>query len=96
MGRCETCGGATTCPGGRYTIALRPDDGYVRNTEKVDGLPGWTRTHIDKFGRWFVKDEGPDGTRLQLVGSAQARRIEAHYGVEPRWVGQCTYAVYVR
>ncbi|WP_273845348.1 hypothetical protein [Rubrobacter calidifluminis] len=93
---CEICGGVTTCPGGKYSLVLRPPDEYVRNAEKVDQLPGWTRTHTTGHGKWFVQDAGPSGTRLELVGAKQARRVEAHYGVEPRWVGMCTYAVYVR
>ena len=97
MARCEVCGGATTCPRGRYLKVRPPMEGevlWLRPDE--DPGPGWVRTHTRKREVCWVREVGFDGLRLQLVGSAQRGRIRAHYGAEGLWVGQCTFALFAQ
>ena len=86
-GRCEICGGATTCPADT-TYAARPEDA---------GLPaGWTPPQQTSLpggrGHRYLDREAMDalGVAYEVVGTAQAARIRAHGGTT-WWVAQCTY-----
>ena len=96
MERCPICGGATTCPEGRYE-AIRPpkpeESRFIPHDEPIP--PGWVVTHVRKRGRYIYKRDGDDGYKLEIVGRAQSDRIYAHYSVAAEWCGQCSYALYV-
>lgn len=94
--RCEICGGVTSCPADDYAAVREPTDHEVQwlRTSDPEALPGWRATHARARGLMFVRERGEDGMRLVLVGSAQAGRVHAHYGIRPRWVGRCSYAFY--
>jgi hypothetical protein len=96
MGKCQICGGAFKCPAGDYLAIRPPREDEVRVLPK-DRDPGddWAETHITGRTRTWVKKVGEDGFLLHVVGTAQAGRIQAHYGVKPAWVGMTKYAVYV-
>lgn len=97
MSKCPICGGANTCPAGKYSSVRAPEPGDIATIE-VDAPvpPGWIATHRTRRSRVVVREVGQDGMELLLVRSAQSARVRAHYGVEPTWVGQCTYAFYAR
>jgi len=96
MRRCPVCLGVTTCPEGKYLAVRAPREEDILIV-KDDSNPGeeWVMTHYTfRYSKW-VRKVGLDGYFLHIVGSEQARRIRAHYGVEPTWVGRTMYAVYV-
>ncbi len=105
MERCPVCNGATTCPAGRYTEVIPVEDGditYLPNTQEnkdlawkleAEGTHRWTHTTGKNL---YLLPTRKGDYRLLLVGSAQEGRIRRHYGVEGKWVGQCTYAFWVK
>ena len=96
MPKCEICGGAFKCPAGRFLAVRAPLPGEVLELPK-DQDPGddWAETHITGRTRTWVKKVGEDGFLLYVVGTAQAGRIQAHYGVRGTWVGMTKYAFYI-
>lgn len=96
MERCPVCGGAATCPAGRYEVVERPSWDEIlhlpRNAQVPEGytLVNATRRHIQAL------PTRKGDLELLLAGSAESGRIRAHYGVEGLWVRQCTLAFYVR
>lgn len=95
MRRCPVCNGATTCPEGQY-LEVRPleagDVLYLGHGQEIP--PGLRVTHRTKRALYALPvQKGP--YRLLLVGTAQAGRIRAHYGVRPTWVGMARYAFWV-
>ena len=93
-GRCEICGGASTCPAGLYKRVREVEEGELRVfPRREDVPPGWEVTHAKKRG-YYALPARVGEWELVVVGSAQASRVRAHYGISPRWVGQCSYAFY--
>jgi len=94
--RCSVCGGATTCPQGRYKAVLAVQEEDILRLKPGEELPvGYTVTHYRKREVYALPlKKVVDGKeyRLELVGSAQRWRVQAHYGVLPVWVGMVTYA----
>ncbi|GIV51482.1 MAG: hypothetical protein KatS3mg038_2450 [Candidatus Kapaibacterium sp.] len=93
--RCSVCGGADTCPAGRYRVGgFRP----VRDEEIIRAaapLSGCAVTHKVGGKFWCVPLIDAHGWRLVRMGTSAARRFVAHFGLRPTWVGQCEYAIYV-
>jgi hypothetical protein len=94
--KCKVCGGSFTCPANDYLAVRPPREGEVLELAK-DKNPGegWVPTHYTKRTRIWVKKKGDDGFVLHVVGTAQAGRIQAHYGVRGVWVGMTKYAFFV-
>jgi hypothetical protein len=93
-GRCEICGGASTCPAGLYKRVREVEGEELRVfPRREDVPPGWRVTHAKKRG-YYALPARVGEWELVVVGSAQASRVRAHYGISPRWVGQCAYAFY--
>jgi len=96
MPKCEICGGAFKCPAGRFLAVRAPREGEVLELSKNVVLGDeWAETHSTKSTRIWVRKVGEDGFLLYVVGTAQAGRIQAHYGVRGAWVGMTRYAFYV-
>jgi hypothetical protein len=92
--RCEICGGASTCPAGLYKRVREVEDEELRVfPRREDVPPGWEVTHAKKRG-YYALPARVGEWELVVVGSAQASRVRAHYGISLRWVGQCAYAFY--
>ncbi len=94
--KCQVCGGAFKCPANDYLSVRAPRDGEILVLPK-DQNPGdgWAATHTTGKTRTWVKKVGDDGHLLHVVGTAQAGRIRAHYGVAGKWVGMTKYAFMV-
>jgi len=94
--KCKICGGAFTCPAGDYLAVRAPLPGEVLELSKdQDPGEGWAETHTTKHTRIWVKKVADDGYLLHVVGTAQAGRIWAHYGVKGTWVGMTKCAFYI-
>ncbi len=92
--RCKICGGASTCPAGLYKRVREVEEGELRVFPQwQDVPPGWKVTHAKKRGYYALPVQVGEW-ELVVVGTAQASRVRAHYGISPRWVGQCRYAFY--
>ncbi|RTH03700.1 hypothetical protein CSW47_08385 [Thermus scotoductus] len=86
----------TTCPANRYKEVKQLEPGDVLILDWDQEVPeGYVVTHYKKRGRYAVPERKGE-YELLLVGSAQEWRIRRHYGAEGRWVGQCTYAFWVK
>lgn len=100
--KCEICNGASTCPEGLYVEIRPPVKGEdlievpLGTLKTFETWPGYVPTHTGQGLLTLLRERSDDGLELELVGAQQARRIRAHYLVEPTWVGMTTYAVYVR
>ncbi|GIW60002.1 MAG: hypothetical protein KatS3mg087_1068 [Patescibacteria group bacterium] len=53
-------------------------------------------THRRGKKLWCLPRKDSNGWNLEIMGTEAARRFVAHYGVRPTWVGQCSYALYVK
>ena len=94
--KCKICGGGFKCPANDYLAVRAPLPGEVLELSKdQDPGDGWAETHTTKHTRIWVKKVANDGYLLHVVGTAQAGRIQAHYGVKPTWVGMTKYAFFV-
>jgi hypothetical protein len=96
MAKCQLCGGAFKCPAGDYLAVRAPREGEILELPKHRS-PGdeWAETHVTGKTRVWVRKVAEDGYLLHIVGTAQAGRIYAHYGVRGVWVGATRYAFYV-
>jgi hypothetical protein len=93
-GRCRICGGASTCPAGLYKRVREVGEGEINIFPRWEDVPrGWKVTHAKKRGYYALPVRAGEW-ELVVVGTAQASRVRAHYGISPRWVGQCRYAFY--
>jgi len=94
--KCKVCGGSFTCPANDYLAVRPPREGEVLELSK-DNNPGdeWVPTHFTKHTTTWVRKVTDDGYFLHIVGTAQAGRIYAHYGVRGVWVGMTKYAFMV-
>jgi hypothetical protein len=94
--KCKVCGGSFTCPANDYLAVRPPREGEVLQLSK-DNNPGdgWVPTHFTKHTTTWVRKVTDDGYFLHIVGTAQAGRIRAHYGVAGTWVGMTKYAFFV-
>jgi hypothetical protein len=93
-GRCQICGGASTCPAGLYKRVREVGEGEINIFPRWEDVPrGWKVTHAKKRGYYALPVQVGEW-ELVVVGTAQASRVRAHYGISPRWVGQCRYAFY--
>lgn len=94
--RCPVCGGATTCPEGKYrNVRAAVEDVDTRTIPRHAPVPeGWGVSHLRKHSKIIVRDRDEEGRELHICGSADCWRIQAHYGIEPLWIGQCKYAFY--
>jgi len=94
--KCQVCGGAFKCPAGDYLAVRAPREGEILELSKdQDPGEGWVPTHFTKHTTIWVKRVGDDRLFLHIVGTAQAGRIRAHYGVAGTWVGMTKYAFFV-
>jgi len=60
--------------------------------ERPDGE--WVRTHsTSRYAVWVRT--GKDGAELAVLPTKRAFELAARYGVEPRWVGQCRFGLYL-
>ena len=57
--------------------------------------PGeWVHTHsTSRYSVWVKAEKG--GAKLKIFRTKRAFQLGAQHGVEPRWVGQCTFAFFV-
>lgn len=94
--RCPICGGASTCPQGQYKEVLEVREEDILRLKPEEKVPaGYRVTHYRKrevYALPLRKTVNNREYRLQLVGSAQRWRVQAHYGILPTWVGMVTYA----
>lgn len=94
---CEVCGGVSKCPRDWYLEVRRMPMEAIQHLPPDGPVPeGWKVTHWKKDYRIACKLEPLPGFELELVGTTQAGRILAHYGVHGMWVGATTYAFAVK
>lgn len=90
---CPICGGATKCPNKIEVIQAKTIWAANPAPYTPATLPFANPEHIKKRRTLFLVNP-PAGYTVLKVGSKQAGRIQAHTGVTPMWVSQCTYAFY--
>jgi hypothetical protein len=96
MAKCTVCGASFKCPEGVYLSVRPPREGEVIELPKgVEPGNEWAETHVTGKTRVWVKKVADDGYLLHVVGTAQAGRIYAHYGVRGTWVGMTKYAFFI-
>lgn len=93
---CPVCRGVTTCPGGSYEEVLPVQGEEILFLDRKTPLPeGYVATHW-KRRYYYALPRRKGEYELLLTRTRQAERMRAHYGVQGVWVGQCTYAFWVK